>query len=333
MGLLDGEFAGVNQIIGATHKYPLELYERGMANHWRPKEVDHSSDKLEWFSGEITDQQKQIVKRALGFFSAGESEVNNNVFLSEYKFIRDGSCRQYLVRKAQEEAIHNETVALCCEMFGLDEKEVAEAYLNIPSVKKKSDFLLRNTGDILNDPLFNVDSVENKRKFVKNLFVFYIICEGTFFWSSFVMILSIYKQGKLKGLGTQIRFTLADETNHLNFGIWLINQLKEEYPDIWTKEFQNELIELLKEAVQLEIEYAQDCMPEPMLGFNADMFVDFMKFIGNRRLESVGLDYKFDKDYNPFPWVEEVVEAKVMTAFFEQRETEYQTSGKLADDF
>lgn len=333
MGILDGDVAGVNQILGAKHKYPLELYKKGMDDHWRPQEISHTEDRQEWNNGTITDQEKLIIKRALGFFSAGESEVNNNIFLSEYRFIVDGACRQYLVRKAMEEAIHNETVGICCEVFSLNEQEVAEAYLSVPAVKKKSDFLLKNTSDILEDKEFDISTLENKRKFLKNIFVFYVICEGTFFWSSFVLLLSICQQGKLPGFKQQLKFTILDESKHINFGFWLIKQIKEDYPEIWSEEFQVELTDLMMQAVELEIEYAKDSIPEPMLGMNSDMFIEFMQFIGNIRLESVGLKSPYGAKRNPFPWVEGAMESKVLVAFFEQMNTDYRTASALVDDY
>jgi ribonucleoside-diphosphate reductase beta chain len=331
--ILDGDGAGVNQLIGATRKQPIEWYNQGMDNHWRPKDVNMTDDAAEWRNGKITDDEKLIVKRALGLFSAGESEVNNNIFLSEYRYVTDGAARQYMVRKAQEEAIHNETVMVCCEYFNLSEKEVAEAYLNVPSIKRKSDFLLKNTHDVLVDKNFDITIVAGKQQFLKNIITYYIICEGMFFWSNFVMLLSIYRRGLLKGVGKQIKYTLRDESIHVQFGVWLINEIKKDYPEIWTKEFQKEVIDLINEAIEIEIEYAKDTLPRPMMGFNSSMFVDFVKFVGNQRFIEIGIDFKFPNIKNPFPWVAEVMEAKSMTAFFENKEIDYKHSSALEDDF
>lgn len=326
-----GSAVGVNQIIGAVRQFPIDLQKKSRANNWNPREVIMGPDALDW-KMRVTDDEKLIVKRALGFFSAGESLVNNNIFLSEYRFVTCGACRGYMVRKGEEEAIHNETVSVCVETYGLSQEEVAEAYLSVPAVKGKTDFLMRNTSDMLMDRDFNIDSIEGKQHFVKNLFCFYILCEGTFFWSNFVMLLSVCKRGVLSGLKSQIRLTLGDESNHLSFGTWLINEIISDYPEIWTPEFKEKLTDLMKEAVVLEIDYSKDTLPNPMLGLNAEMFVDFVQLIGNVRLEGIGLDKVFPAKSNPFPWVEEIIEAPVMTAFFEQRETEYRSSSELDGD-
>jgi ribonucleoside-diphosphate reductase beta chain len=215
----------------------------------------------------------------------------------------------------------------------LDEKTVAEAYKNVPSVKAKSDFLLKNTSDIFKNKDFDITTIEGKREFVKNLVCYYVICEGIFFWTSFVLLASIFKQGKLIGLHSQIKYTLKDETNHLNFGIWLLNEIKKDYPEVFTKQFQKSIIDLINEAIELESDYARDVIPEPMMGLSSDMVVQFVNYIGNRRFEAIGLDYKLPTDENPFPWISEVLEGKDMAAFFETKETNYRKSDVLDDDF
>ncbi len=329
--ILDGNHVGVNQIIGAKYQYPLDLYKKGVENNWNPREVIMGQDSLDWKS-KVTDDEKLIIKRALGFFSAGESLVNNNIYLSEYRYVTDGACRQYMVRKGQEEAIHNETVAVCVETFGLTQEEVAEAYINVPSVKNKTDFLIKNTSDLLEDKNFDIKTIEGKQEFVKNLFCFYILCEGTFFWSNFIMLLSICRRGVLNGLKSQILYSLRDEGNHLSFGTWLINEIKNDYPEIWTSEFKKLLNSLMIEAVDLEIQYSKDALPNPMLGMNSDMFVQLMQYIGNIRQKSIGLESTFKASSNPFSWVEEVMEAPVMTAFFEARERNYRAASALDGD-
>jgi ribonucleoside-diphosphate reductase beta chain len=331
--ILDQSGDEVNQIIDAVRSYPIELWHNGCANDWRPRSVSMNDDATQWKTGVITDEEKNIVERAMGLFSAGESEVNNNIFLCEYLYIKDGSCRQFLTRKAFEESLHNDTVAVCCETFMLDEKTVAEAYKNVPSVKAKSDFLLKNTSDIFKNKDFDITTIEGKREFVKNLVCYYVICEGIFFWTSFVLLASIFKQGKLIGLHSQIKYTLKDETNHLNFGIWLLNEIKKDYPEVFTKQFQKSIIDLINEAIELESDYARDVIPEPMMGLSSDMVVQFVNYIGNRRFEAIGLDYKLPTDENPFPWISEVLEGKDMAAFFETKETNYRKSDVLDDDF
>ena len=185
----------------------------------------------------------------------------------------------------------------------------------------------------VNRPDFNTKTVEGKREFLRNLITYYTICEGTFFFSGFAMLLALGRQNKLPGLSDQIRYTLRDESLHIEFGAYLINTIKEQYPSVWTKKFEQETVNHIKKAVELEIRYAHDVLPRGILGLNADMFVDYMQYIGNRRLEGIGIDFRFDSDQNPFPWLSEVVDTGAMTNFFERKVKDYQNSGMLEDDF
>ena len=246
--------------------------------------------------------------------------------------VTDAECRQYILRQAYEESLHNWTVVTCCDSYGLKVKEVYEAYLTIPSIKAKDDFLMQITTDV-NRPDFSTKTLEGKREFLRNLITYYIVCEGTFFFSGFAMLLALGRQNKLRGLSDQIRYTLRDESIHIQFGTYLINTIKEQYPQVWTKKFEEETVEHIKKAVELEIKYSHDVLPRGILGLNAEMFVDYMQYIGNRRLEGIGISFRFDSDSNPFPWLSEVVDTVAMTNFFERKVKDYQSSGALTDDF
>ena len=291
-----------------------------------------STDIEQWKNNELTKDEKLLVKRTLGFFAGTESLVGNNLLLTVNRWITDAECRQYILRQAYEESLHNWTVVTCCDSYNLKISEVYEAYLNIPSIKAKDDFLMSVTTDV-NRQDFSTKTTEGKREFMRNLVTYYLLAEGTFFFSGFAMILALGRQNKLPGLSDQIRYTLRDETLHIQFGTYLINTIKEQHPTVWTKKFEEETIEHIKKAVELEINYAHAVLPRGILGLNAEMFVDYMQYIGNRRLEGIGIDFRFDSDHNPFPWLSEVADAPAMTNFFERKVKDYQSSGSLVDDF
>ena len=279
-----------------------------------------------------TNKAIPLFKRCLGFFAGSESLVGNNLLLSAFRYITDAECRQYILRQAFEESLHNLTVVYICDSFDLNIDEVFSAYENIPSIKAKDDFLMEITNDISRQD-FNPHTKEGKQEILRNFSTYWIVCEGTFFFSGFAMLLALGRQNKLQGISDQIKYTLRDESSHIAFGVYLINTLIEQNPSIWTKQIQEEFVNHIKKAVELEIAYAHDVLPTGILGLNADMFVDYMHFIGNRRLESIGLDYRFPSDKNPFPWLSEVVDVQAMGNFFERRVREYQQSGSLEDDF
>jgi ribonucleoside-diphosphate reductase beta chain len=330
--LLTENTAGVNRILPHKHKYAWDLFLKSCANNWMPTEISMQQDIKQWKNNEITEDEKLLVKRCLGFFAGSESLVGNNLLLSAFRYVTDAECRQYILRQAFEESLHNLTVVYICDSLDLDIDEVFSAYENIPSIKAKDDFLMGITNDISRQD-FNPHTKEGKQELLRNFLTYWIVCEGTFFFSGFAMLLALGRQNKLQGVSDQIKYTLRDESSHIAFGVYLINTLIEQNPEIWTEEIQNEFVDHIKKAVELEISYAHDVLPTGILGLNAEMFVDYMHYIGNRRLESIGLDYRFPSDKNPFPWLGEVVDVQAMGNFFERRVREYQQSGSLDDDF
>ena len=331
--IFDPNPSGVAQLINSPNQWAKDMWRDGCANHWMPQEVDMSKDGKQWKDGEtLDDSEKLLIKRTLGLFAAGESLVNNSIASVERVYITDGACRQYMSRKDFEESLHNWTVETCCEAYGLDVKEVAEAYKNIPTIKAKDEFLMKSLDSFGKD--FNINSNEGRQQFIKNMFVFYMICEGTWFFTNFALILSLGRQNKLPGLCDQIQYTLRDESLHVKFGETVINQAREEYPGIWTKKFQEELVDIMKEGVDIEVEYAKDILPNGVLGVNAEMLEHYVKFLANTRLKSVGLDFKYEEGASyPFTWLKEQQDSTGMTAFFERREKNYQQAGVMEDDF
>ena len=187
---------------------------------------------------------------------------------------------------------------------------------------------MRLTEDILKGN-FTTETTEGLRKFLDNLIGFYVIMEGIFFYSGFAMILSLHRRNLMTGIGEQFQYILRDETIHLNFGIDLINTIKEENPDIWNKKFERHIYDMVDTAVELEIGYAEDCLPKGILGLNADMFREYVHHIADRRLERIGLVAHYGGS-NPFPWMSETIDLGKEKNFFETRVTEYQTSGSLS---
>jgi len=330
--LLDENITGVNQILPHKHEFAWDLFLKGVANNWSPAEINMGPDIDQCKGNDLSDDEKLLVKRCLGFFAGSESLVGNNLLLNVAKWVTDAECGQYIMRQAYEESLHNWTVVTCCDSFNLKVTEVFEAYKNIDSIKAKDDFLMEISSDMSRQD-FSTKTTEGKREFLRSLITYYIVCEGTFFFSGFAMLLALGRQNKLPGLSDQIRYTLRDESLHIKFGTYLINTIKEQYPSVWTKKFEEETVEHIKKAVELEIAYAHDVLPRGILGLNAEMFVDYMQYIGNRRLEGIGIDFRFDSDQNPFPWLSEVVDAAAMTNFFERKVKDYQSSGVLEDDF
>jgi len=329
--IISDKVSTVNQILPHVNKWAWDLFIDGAANNWMPTEISMAKDIEQWKGDSLSEDERLVVKRCLGFFAGSESLVANNLLLSVFKYVTDPECRQYILRQAYEESLHNLTVVYVCDSLSLDISEVYEAYSSIPSIKAKDDFLMNISTDI-NRPDFNINTIEGKREFLRNLIIYYIICEGIFFFSGFAMLLSFNRQNKLPGTGEQIQYTLRDESLHIQFGTKLINKIREDEPKLWTKAFEKETMEHIDTAMELELAYARDVLPNGILGLNSDMFIDYVQYIANRRLENLGLPTVYEDAKNPFPWMSEIIDLEKCKNFFETRVTEYSV-GNLVDDF
>lgn len=324
--------ADLNQLVPFKYKWAWQKYLDACANHWMPQEVNMNADIALWKNPNgLTDDERTIIKRNLGFFASADSLVANNLVLALYRHITNPECRQYLLRQAFEEALHTHAYQYCIESLGLDEAEVFNMYREVPSIHDKAAWAMRFT-ESLGDPTFHTGTEASDQRLLRDLIAFYVIFEGIFFYVGFVQILSMGRRNKMTGCAEQFQYIMRDESMHMNFGIDVINQIKIENPHLWTESFQQEIINMVREAVDLEIRYAYDSMPRGVLGLNAKMFEEYLHFIANRRCSQIGLSEQYPGATNPFPWMSEVIDLKKEKNFFETRVTEYQTGGALSWD-
>jgi ribonucleoside-diphosphate reductase beta chain len=281
--LLNCRQVDVNQLMPLKYEWAWEHYLNGCANHWMPTEVPMQRDIELWRSDALTDAERQVILRNLGFFSTGESLVGNNIVLAIFKHITNSEARQYLLRQAFEEAIHTHTFHYIVESLGLDGREVFNMYHEVSSIQGKDQFVMNMTSDVL-DPNFTTESIEGMQKFIKNLIGFYVI-----------------------------------------------NTIKVENPGVWTHELQRDIYDMVNEAVEYEVLYARDCLPEGVMGLNETMFREYVQFIADRRLERIGLASVYGSQ-NPFPWMGETIDIVKEKNFFETRVTDYQSAGALSWD-
>jgi ribonucleoside-diphosphate reductase beta chain len=322
--------ADVNQLVPFKYEWAWQKYLDACANHWMPQEINMSRDIALWKDPNgLSEDERTIIKRNLGFFSTADSLVANNLVLAIYRHITNPECRQYLLRQSFEEALHTHAYQYVIESLGLDEGEIFNMYREVPVIHEKDMFELQFTHELA-DPTFNTGTEANDRRFLRNLIGYYVIMEGLFFYVGFVQMLSFGRQNKMTGSSEEFQYILRDESMHLNFGIDLINQIKVENPHLWTPEFQAHIIALIKQAVELEYRYAVDTMPRGVLGLNVNMFSEYLQFIANRRLNQIGLPDQYPGAKNPFPWMSEMLDLKKEKNFFETRVIDYQTGGSLA---
>ena len=224
--------ADLNQLVPFKYKWAWQKYLDACANHWMPQEVNMTADISLWKSKDgLTEDERLVITRNLGFFSTADSLVANNLVLAVYRHITNPECRQYLLRQAFEEALHTHAYQYCIESLGLDEAEVFNMYREVPSVHKKAAWALQFTQS-LGDPAFQTGSKKADQRLLRDLIAFYVVFEGIFFYVGFVQVLSMGRRNKMTGVAEQFQYILRDESMHMNFGIDVINQIKLENPHL-----------------------------------------------------------------------------------------------------
>ena len=329
-GVINNATTDPNKILPMPYHWARQYYKDGVANNWVPEEVPMQQDIELWKrqgNGALSEDERRMISYNLGFFSTAESLTANNIVLAIYRHLTNPECRQYLLRQAYEEAVHTDTFIYCCDSLGLNPDEVYNMYNTISSIKQKDDFVVDMTKSVL-DPTFSTEGTKNIQRFVHDLVGYYVIMEGIFFYAGFAMMLSLLRQNKMVGVGEQFQFILRDETVHLAFGSDLINTIVKENPEIWTEDFKKLITENIKKGVELEDQYARDCLPRGILGLRPDVISQYLQYIADRRLERIGLSKLYGAT-TPFPWMTEIIDLKKEKNFFETRVTEYQTSGNL----
>ena len=324
--------ADLNQLVPFKYDWAWQKYLNGCANHWMPQEINMTADIALWKNPEgLSEDERIIVKRSLGFFSTADSLVANNLVLAIYRLITNPECRQYLLRQAFEEAIHTHAYQYCIESLGMDEGEIFNMYHEVPSVARKAEWALKYTQEIA-DPAFATGTPETDQALLKNLIAYYCVLEGIFFYCGFTQILSMGRRNKMTATAEQFQYILRDESMHVNFGIDVINQIKLENAHLWDQPMQDLARDMILEGTQLEIDYARDTMPRGVLGMNANMMAEYLQFIANRRLAQIGLGEPFTGVKNPFPWMSEMMDLKKEKNFFETRVVDYQGAASLSWD-
>lgn len=328
--IINGNDADVIQLHPMKHTFAWDAYNAGNANHWLPTEITMMSDIEQLRNNRLSEDELKAFKTVLGFFTTADSMAANNIVLATYKHITSPECRMYLLRQAYEEAIHTHSYQYIVESLGFDGGEIYNMYREVDAIYDKASFFLGFNEGIF-DPKFKTGTLKNDQKFLENYCVFALIVEGIFFYSSFAVMFGFQRQGKLTGSAEQIQYIMRDETQHLNFGIKVINTIKEEQPELWTPEFQQRIVDLVRKAAKLEYTFAAEVFPRGIFGMNAEGFRQYIEYIADRRLKRVGLPAQFNVE-NPFPWMSEAIDLTKEKNFFETRVTEYQVGGTLSWD-
>jgi ribonucleoside-diphosphate reductase beta chain len=303
------------------------IYKQMKANHWEPDVIDMTKDCSLWNSNKLSARERWIIEMGVGYFSAAEGIVGDSVLHVIEDNLTAAELKHASLRQIAEESIHMDSLLHIISSLNIDLDEVTAKFQDIPSIAKKNAYIMRQMPELKMG--IDLTITANKQKFAKALFGITQVMEGTQFYALFAMILSLQRQNKMTGIGQMFQYTLRDESNHIALGRYILEQLINENPDIWTPEFQAELVEFMREGVELEKEFVMDCLPEDSVGLTQKDFLEYVDYNADRRLASLGLPVLSTVKSNPFLWLDEVIFLKKEKNFFETRVTEYQTSGSV----
>ena len=317
-------------ILPLKYSWAYDIYKTMKANHWEPEDIQMQKDIEQWRDDVlISDIERWIIKMAVGYFSAAEGIVGDNVIHVVRELVTAPELKLALGRHAHEENIHADSLVYMLSSLGLNPHECEAMFEDVPTIREKTDFVVRNSRALRRD--LDLSLLENKQALAKNIFVFGQCMEGTQFYGLFGMVLALYRQNKFPGIGQMFRYTLRDESNHIELFRNLLMDLVEENSEIWTEEFREDLRATMLEAITLEKNFIRDCLPVNAVGLNAPDFEQYIDYIADRRLQGCGLKPLNETAVeNPFPWLAELMDIKKEVNFFESRVTDYQKAGSLA---
>ncbi|MET0262857.1 MAG: ribonucleotide-diphosphate reductase subunit beta [Rariglobus sp.] len=317
-------------LLPLKYQWAYDLYRTMKANHWEPEDVPMGKDIEQWRDTKlVSDVERWIIRMGIGYFSAAEGIVGDNIQHVVRELVTAPELKLVLGRHAHEENIHADSLLYMISSLGINPHECEAMFEDVPTIAKKNAFVVNNSRNLRRD--LDLTKTENKQLLAKNIFLFGQCMEGTQFYGLFGMILSLYRQNKFPGIGQMFRYTLRDESNHIEVFRNLFMDLIEENREIWTTEFKEELRATMAEAVQLEKDFIRDCLPVNAVGLAIDEFLTYIDYIADRRLEGVGLNPLNSGVKNPLPWLAEMMDIKKEQNFFEGRVTEYQKSSALTN--
>ncbi len=326
--VINGRDTMTFNLLPLKYQWAYDIYRTMKANHWEPEDIPMQKDIEQWQSTtDLSDGERWIIRMGIGYFSAAEGIVGDNVLHVVREAVTAPELKLVLGRHAHEENIHADSLLYMIASLGINTHECEAMFEQIETIKRKNAFVTGVSKALRRD--LDLTDPENKKLLAKNIFLFGQCMEGTQFYGLFGMILSLYRQNKFPGIGQMFRYTLRDESNHIEVFRNLFMDLVEENQEIWTPEFREELTDLMREAVTLEKEFIADCLPVSAVGLSAEEFTQYIDYIADRRLEGVGLSPINKGIKNPLPWLAEMMDIKKEQNFFEGRVTEYQKASAL----
>jgi ribonucleoside-diphosphate reductase subunit M2 len=248
----------------------------------------------------------------LAFFAASDGIVLENLAMRFMNDVQVSEIRAFYGFQIAMENIHSETYSLLIETYIKDKQEkhkLFNAIENFSCIKKKSDWAQKWIHD-------------NRSSFATRLVAFACV-EGIFFSGAFCSIYWLKKRGLMPGLTFSNELISRDEALHCEFAVLLYNKLE-------NKLKKSRIYEIIKEAVEIESEFICQALPCKLIGMNAELMTQYIKFVADRLSLQLGYD-KIYNLHNPFPWME-LISIESKTNFFEKRNDSYALANKQTDN-
>ena len=307
-------------------RYPhfYEMYKNAIKNTWTVEEVDFSIDVIDLRS-KMTPPERHLISRLVAFFATGDSIVANNLVLNLYKHINSPEARMYLSRQLYEEAVHVQFYLTLLDTYIPDVAEREQAFAaveNIPSIRKKAQFCLKWIDSI--QDLDSLETKDDRRQFLLNLICFAACIEGLFFFAAFAYVYFLRSKGLLPGLASGTNWVFRDESAHMNFAFEVVKKVRAEEPDLIDEDLKRQIVEMLDEAVECEVQFAEDVLSGGVAGFSVTDMREYLEFIADQRLVMLGLQKVYGTK-NPFSFMD-LQDVQELANFFERRVSAYQVA-------
>jgi len=315
-------------------RYPqfYEMYRNAIKNTWTVDEVDFSTD-LSDLSANMSAADRHLIHRLVAFFATGDSIVSNNLVLNLYRHVNAPEARMYLSRQLYEEALHVQFYLTLLDTYIPDPEERTQAFTaveSIPSIRRKADFCMKWIDSIYH--LNTLVTREERKKFLLNLICFAACIEGLFFFAAFAYVYYLRSRGLLHGLAAGTNWVFRDESCHMTFAFEVIETVRKEEPELFDLELQEQIKQMMIDAVECETAFAGDLLSGDVTGLNVSSMRQYLEFIADQRLTTLGMKPIFGSE-NPFPFMD-LQDVQELTNFFERRSSSYQVgvTGEVSFD-
>ncbi|MDP4584102.1 MAG: ribonucleotide-diphosphate reductase subunit beta, partial [Verrucomicrobiales bacterium] len=203
--IINGRKTEAFNLLPLKYQWAYELYRTMKANHWEPEDIQMQKDIEQWQGDELSDSERWIIRMGIGYFSAAEGIVGDNILHVVRELVTAPELKLVLGRHAHEENIHADSLLYMISSLGINPHECESMFEQIPTIKRKNEFVTRTSHDLRRD--IDLTDPMNKKALARNIFVFGQCMEGTQFYGLFGMILSLKRQNKFPGIGQMFQYT------------------------------------------------------------------------------------------------------------------------------